>query len=343
MPVNRNALIRYQTIDKCLTNRYRQWTLEDLIEACSDALYEYEGIQKGVSRRTIQADIQVMRSEKLGYNAPIEVFDNKYYRYSDPDYSITNIPLTEHDLDTLIEITGILKQFKGFAHFADLKGIIQKLEDKVHTEKTQESAIIDIDRNEGLKGLQYLDLLYNAILAKKVLTISYQSFKASVSSSFSFHPYLLKEYNNRWFVVGKKNTNRDVLTLALDRIHDATIDSSKTYLMDSTFKSAEYYKDVVGVTVPNNRLTTIRLFFNASDAPYVITKPLHHSQRLISSSDEGAVIEIVVKTNFELERVILGYGVSVTVLSPSWFRRRIAGIIKQSLQNYEESEETALK
>ncbi|SEA36439.1 hypothetical protein SAMN05216365_10575 [Porphyromonadaceae bacterium NLAE-zl-C104] len=73
MPQNKNALIRYRTIDKCLQNRYRQWTLEDLIEACSEALYEYEGRKVNVSKRTVQLDIQTMRSEKLGYNAPITV------------------------------------------------------------------------------------------------------------------------------------------------------------------------------------------------------------------------------------------------------------------------------
>ena len=78
MPANRNALIRYKTIDNCLRNKNRRWTLEDLIDSCSDALYEYEGITKGISRRTIQMDIQMMRSEKLGYNAPIVVYDNIY-------------------------------------------------------------------------------------------------------------------------------------------------------------------------------------------------------------------------------------------------------------------------
>ena len=88
MPVNRNALIRYKTIDNCLRNPYRRWTLEDLVDACSDALYEYEGIDKGISKRTVQMDIQMMRSEKLGYNAPIIVYENKYYKYEDPEYSI---------------------------------------------------------------------------------------------------------------------------------------------------------------------------------------------------------------------------------------------------------------
>ena len=101
MPANRNALIRYKTIDNCLRNKYRRWTLEDLIDACSDALYEYEGITKGISRRTIQMDIQMMRSEKLGYNAPIVVYDNKYYRYEDVEYSITNTPISEQVLTVM--------------------------------------------------------------------------------------------------------------------------------------------------------------------------------------------------------------------------------------------------
>ena len=61
MPVSKNALIRYKTIDNCLRNHYRKWTLEDLIDACSDALSEYEGRDENVSRRTVQADIQIMR------------------------------------------------------------------------------------------------------------------------------------------------------------------------------------------------------------------------------------------------------------------------------------------
>ena len=105
MPANRNALIRYKTIDNCLRNPYRRWTLEDLVDACSDALYEYEGIDKGISKRTAQMDIQMMRSEKLGYNAPIVVYENKYYKYEDPEYSITQTPLNEQDLTTLCEMS----------------------------------------------------------------------------------------------------------------------------------------------------------------------------------------------------------------------------------------------
>ncbi len=100
MPANKNALIRYKTIDRCLRNRYRRWTLDDLVDACCDALLDMEGITKGVCARTVQMDIQIMRSDKLGYNAPIVVYDKIYYTYADPDYSITEItemPLSMDD------------------------------------------------------------------------------------------------------------------------------------------------------------------------------------------------------------------------------------------------------
>lgn len=110
MPANKNALIRYKTIDRCLRNRFRLWTIDDLTEACSAALREMEGITKGVSVRTVQGDLQIMRSDKLGYNAPIEVFDKIYYRYADPNYSINEMPLTEDDCRLLRQAVEMLDE-----------------------------------------------------------------------------------------------------------------------------------------------------------------------------------------------------------------------------------------
>jgi hypothetical protein len=186
MPVNRNALIRYRTIDNCLRNRQRRWTLEDLIEACSEALYEYEGIDKGVSRRSIQMDIQIMRSDKLGYNAPIIVLEKKYYIYEDPEYSITNIPLTDQDLGKLTEVVEILRQFKGFSHFQELSGMVQRLENKIYAAKTNQEPIIDFEKNEDLKGLEHIETLYQAIIKKCTVQLSYQSFKARSANTFLF-------------------------------------------------------------------------------------------------------------------------------------------------------------
>ncbi|MFC6998872.1 WYL domain-containing protein [Rufibacter roseus] len=335
MPVNRNALIRFRTIDNCLRNRYRKWTLEDLIEACSEALYEYEGIDKGVSRRTVQMDLQLMRSDKLGYNAPIVVVDKKYYSYEDPDYSITNIPLTDQDLGKLTEVVEILRQFKGFTHFNELNGMVQKLEDRIYTAKTKQAPIIDLEKNEHLKGLEHLDVLYQAILKKQALTLTYQSFRARDASDFTFHPYFLKEFRNRWFLVGVKKRSQPVLTLALDRII-AVEEAQVAYVENTTIDVSAYFRDVIGVTVnPTEEPQTVELYFNADNAPYVLTKPLHHSQKLLERTGNGIIVQLQVQLNFELEREIMGFGDCVKVLKPERLKRRIQDKMKNAAELYE--------
>ena len=131
MPANKNALIRYKTIDKCLRNRYRRWTIEDLVDACSDALYDMEGIAKGVSMRTVQGDIQIMRSDKLGYNAPIEVYDNMFYRYADPEYSINENPLNAEDYALVEKAVCLIGEMPEDNTVKELKTVLSKLKGKL--------------------------------------------------------------------------------------------------------------------------------------------------------------------------------------------------------------------
>lgn len=131
MPANKNALIRHKTIDKCLRNRYRRWTIEDLVDACSDALYDMEGIAKGVSMRTVQGDIQIMRSDKLGYNAPIEVYDNKFYRYADPEYSINENPLNAEDYALVEKAVCLIGEMPEDNTVKELKTVLSKLKGKL--------------------------------------------------------------------------------------------------------------------------------------------------------------------------------------------------------------------
>lgn len=335
MAQNKNALIRYRTIDKCLQNSYRNWTLENLIEACSDALYEYEGKDANVSKRTVQLDIQLMRSDKLGYNAPIEVYDKKYYRYEDPDFTITDIPLNENDMHVLSETVEMLKQFKDFSLFSELGGIIQRLEDKIYTEKTQQPSIIHLDKNDQLKGLEHLDVLYQAILKKMVLKLDYQSFKARESSVITFHPFILKEFNNRWFLVGKKNKRANVQTLALDRIIHVDYDTKLEHI-NEPFDGDDFYKNTIGVTVLDKKhVDQILLKIDEKNAPYALTKPLHHSQRVKETLKNGAVIiELFVHQNFELERLILGFGESMQVIKPLSLKRTIQEKFQNGLDLY---------
>ena len=204
MPINRNALIRYKTIDNCLRRRHVKWTLDDLITACSDALYEYTGVDKIISRRTIQLDIQMMRSGSLGAPAPIEVYENRYYRYKDPDYSFTDSPLTDDDLKLMGDTVEMLRQFGGFSAFAGMEDVLGRLEDHVSSMRHKRRPVILLEKNDDLRGLKYIEPLYKAIIAKTPVKIIYKSFKSRDMQKFIFSPYFLKEFRNRWFVYGWK-------------------------------------------------------------------------------------------------------------------------------------------
>lgn len=336
MSQNKNALIRYKTIDKCLQNQYRKWTLEDLMEACSEALFEYEGKENSVSKRTTQLDIQLMRSEKLGYNAPIVVYDKKFYKYEDDEYTITDIPLTETDINVLTETVSMLKQFKDFSLFSDVSDILQRLEDKIYAEKSHTHPVIYLDKNENLKGLHFLDMLYQAIIKKVVVVLTYKSFKSKEQQQFHFHPFVLKEFNNRWFLVGKKKASFPIVNLALDRIIAIDFDFNLPYI-EENFDAENFYKDVVGVTVNQGvSAKKSKLWIDADNAPYVTTKPFHHSQKIEEQHEDGSItVSLVLKINYEFERLILGFGCGIEVIAPESLRKRIKEKLRLALEKYD--------
>lgn len=227
MPLNRATLIRISTIDKCLQNHYRRWTINDLIYACTGALAEFEGRSNPVSRRTFQNDLALMRSDRLGYNAPIVVRDNKYYEYEDPNYSITHLPLNDEGLDALNQALDILRQLQGFPQLASSIDIISKLNEQISQQAGSVPAM-DMEHVDGYKGAQFIGVIYDAVRKHQTLVIEYQSFKARQPEALVVYPYLLKEYRNRWFLICEKSTNRapQVNIFALDRIHSVKIDLS---------------------------------------------------------------------------------------------------------------------
>jgi predicted DNA-binding transcriptional regulator YafY len=337
MSLNKLALIRYKTIDECLRNRYRKWTLDDLIGKVADVLYEYEGISSGVSKRTIQADIQIMRSDKLGYNAPIIVLDRKHYTYSDAEYSITNTPINDADVEKMKEIVGILKQFNGFNYFEEMSEMIARLENNLYKSTRQSQNCIQFEDNKQLKGREHINPLYQAILKKRPLLVEYKSFKASISQQQIYFPYLLKEYRNRWFLIAKAKKGRYLLTMALDRIVGFQELAKEEFVEYLGIDFDQYFNDLLGVTKnENDRAHKVILHVKKEHAPYVLTKPLHHSQRLVSEDADGIVIRIDVVLNFELEREILGFGESMKVLEPRILAGRIRRRLKIAAQRYEQ-------
>lgn len=338
MPINRNALLRYKTIDRMLKGG-RQATLEELIDACSDALYDYNGYGD-VGKRTIQNDIKEMRqSQALGYYAPIVVVDRKYYTYHDRSYSIMQMPISKDDLLQLSEVVGLLKQMSSFQGFDGVGDVVNRLEDHVASMRYQVEPVILLENNERLRGLEYITPLHDAIMAQKVIKVTYKTFLSEEPLTFSFSPYILKEFRNRWFVFGKRHDSRDrlVLNLALDRIeHIADAPKKEKYRKEKAFQPHSYFKNMIGVSRDFDSPVE-HIVFEAipAQAPYIITKPLHESQKEVERRDDGSVVfSIDVVVNYELERDLLGLGERITVLSPAHLVEKMQYRLTQSIENY---------
>ncbi len=335
MALNKLALIRYKTIDDCLRNRARKWTLEHLIEKVSEALYEYEGIEDGVSRRTLQLDLQTMRSDKL-YSAPIIVLEKKYYTYEDPKFSITQSKLTAADVQKMHEVVGMLKHLNGFHHFGEMRDIIAKLENNLNRTQTEGHNIIQFESNVLLRGLDWLAPLYKAVAARQALQIEYRSFRAHTSKHGVYYPYLLKEYRNRWFLIAKSKGQKHLLTLALDRIESVLGLPNEAYMDHPSVNFDHYFEDVLGVTKSETaRAVKVILAVSPATLPYVMTKPIHPTQTVLKTIEHKTIIQIEVVPNFELERELLGFGPGLTVLGPRLLVKRIRQALLEALTLYQ--------
>lgn len=336
MATNKLALIRYKTIDECLRNRYRKWTLEGLIEKVSSVLYEMEGITAGVSRRTVQMDIQVMRSDKLGYNAPIIVVDKRYYAYSDSEYSIFRAPLNPSDVEKMKEVVFVLKQFNGFRYFEEMSDMIARLENNLYKNKAEGRNYIQLENNRDLKGLEHITPLYQAILHRRALLIEYKSFKAAASQQHIYYPYLLKEYRNRWFLIACGKKGKLLLTMALDRIAGFQELPKETFVDYEGVNLDAYFDCMLGVTrSEKDKPQKVVLFVSKFHAPYVQTKPLHHSQQVLKYDENGMLLSIEVIINFELEREILGFGEHMRVVAPRSLQTIIQKRIEKAREGYQ--------
>jgi predicted DNA-binding transcriptional regulator YafY len=335
LSTNKNATLRYQVLDRCFRNPGRTYFWEDLLNECNLALVELDYESKGIQRRQLFEDIRFMESPQ-GWNIPLERFrfgKKVYYRYSDLNFSINSQPLNELELSQIKSALVLFSKFRGLPQFTWIKEIINRLEGLLHI-TPEASHFIGYDSNEYLSGIEHLGSVFNAILYKRVLKISYKGFKASTSKLFRSHPYFLKQYNNRWFVFGHNPATGELQNLALDRIQSISETSDK-FVENETYDFSTYFEDIIGVSLPYGRSPVdVQLKFEPGQAPYILTKPIHGSQRKISNNDTGLVISINVIPNFELEQLILSYGEHVEVLKPPSIRDQIRNRLSLAVSKY---------
>jgi predicted DNA-binding transcriptional regulator YafY len=303
--------------------------IEDLLEEINKSLEEFNGNGSKVERRQLFDDIKFMESE-AGFSVPLErIREGKkvYYRYSDTNFSIKNQKISNEEIETINSALMVLLRFRGIPQFEWVNEIFPKLQSVFQDEEQTE--IINFDQNEYLIGLDNLPTLYKSITNKSTLNIEYQSFKDNEPRLLTIHPYYLKQFNKRWFLFGLNDKDKLIYNLPLDRIKSIS-QSSVKYLENKMLDFKEYFEDIVGVSfTPNEKPIKIKLKISNDVAPYILTKPLHGSQKKVESKEDWTIIEIEVIPNIELRQLILSYGDGIEVITPNGFREQF----KQAIDN----------
>lgn len=335
MAVNKNALIRYKILDRCFSNPGKKYFIEDLVYECNKQLMEIDPNSKGIQKRQLFEDIKFMESSE-GWSAEIEKIafgKKKFYRYADKNFSIDNQPLNAAEIEQLHSAMEIISRFKGMPQFEWINEFTPKLE-QAFTLDAQAMPIISFDSNDYLKGVEYISELFHAVLYKKVLYITYQPFKSETPRYFIIHPYYLKQYNNRWFLFGCNEQMQRLTNLALDRITSIE-EYDLPYHENEEYDFNEYFEEIIGVTKPDNgEVEKIVLKFSDISLPYILSKPLHGSQKSIRT-ESGQLISIEVMINYELESLLLSFGDRVLVIEPQHLQEKIKMRLQIAIQQYQ--------
>ncbi|EAR16653.1 helix-turn-helix transcriptional regulator [Robiginitalea biformata] len=335
MSINKNAIVRYHKLDECFSNPGKNYGIPELLEACNEALAELKGGSSGISRRQLYDDIAFMESSQ-GWSIELEkTRDGRrvYYRYADPHFSIRNQMVNPMEAEQLRSAFLVLSRFKGMPQFEWIEEMQIRLEDALGLKGSSKS-IVGFETNPYLKGLNYFGRLFNAIINKQSLNIAYQGFRQERPSTFLFFPWYLKQYNSRWFLFGRNKEYDSIVNLALDRIQEIE-ESSHAFIENTSIDFDEYFEDIIGVTLfENQELTKIRLKVDISLAPYIKTKPLHGSQKIVDQTSNYAIFSIEVLPNKELDSLLLSFGDKIEVLSPDGYREEIYVQLRNSLEHY---------
>lgn len=334
MPTNKNAQLRYQILDRCFSDFTHKYFIEDLLDKVNDALMDLYGTE--VSIRQIREDMKYMK-DRVAYNAPIEAYPYEgrkcYYRYADQNFSIFKNELSAKEVASLRSTIDILSRFRGVPTNAWLEDVISNLEFRFGFRPNPEN-VVSFDQNDLLKGTELLGGLIDAALNHQPLYLVYRTFAGNERMKI-IHPYHVRQFNGRWFLIGlQEGSHGNYMTnKALDRIVRFS-PANVTFIPNKDINFNEYFKDIIGVTLPTDHLEPeeVLLKFDEARFPYVVNKPIHVSQVIVN--EEEHIIKLTVRPNKELEARIFSYGNQVEVLKPAWLRRQITEKLQDVLKRY---------
>jgi predicted DNA-binding transcriptional regulator YafY len=333
MPQSKLAFLRYLLIDRMIADKKKKYpTKQELLEACSEEF----GVN---SISTIEKDLFAMRME---FDAPIEYHaTHRGYYYSVPDYRLMAVNLSEEQLLALQFVEAYLEEFKYLPIFNKFSDAVDKVLDGLQITRTFKEKgetlhrYIQIDRSQYIKGSDNLSQIISYITEKEVISIEYQKFGANQSKKYTIHPYLVKEYKDLWYLMGWVVEYQEVRTFAVDRIIQTSILEDIDFISSDKIKfdAESYYKYCIGVTISGTPQKII-LSFTAQMGNYLKITPLHPTQEVLIDNEKELQISLYLIDNQEFRNIILSYGASVKVITPSPLKEFIKEEFKKGLERY---------
>lgn len=331
MAQTKNALIRQKVIDRCLRSP-KQYSVKDMMEKCNIALDEF-GYKPVTSKVTILEDLKGLEANfPEAHIVQRKVGRYIYYEYEDKSFSIYNIPLNDDEMAQLTQTISILSKFEGMPTFDWVDDLIEHFKSTLNIPTTKET-IVAFDENFDLKGRGWFAKLFSAIASQQALEIKYQPFGQD-EKNFLFHPYLLKQYNNRWFLLGCVDGFTTITIFALDRINDVA-SANIPYKPNTDIDFQGFFEERVGVSSGKGEAEIIQIKVSKDLYNYIETKPIHGTQKKVRDEEDGVIIQIEIVINRELVQLLQFYGSGVTVLNHKELQEIIIGDAKKTLQNYQ--------
>ncbi|MBR7024160.1 MAG: WYL domain-containing protein [Bacteroidales bacterium] len=336
MPVDRQVLIRYRVLNRCFRNAHREYDIAALLDSVNRELEKYDC--QPISERTLRVDIQRLQEPPyhIELDESLKSGKRRLYRYSDVSFSLPMVTLDDEEKEMLKKTIGMLSQYDDIPQYQWMLTLLSQIENGNGWEGGKR--FVEFQNNADLVGIGHFQALLGAIINNQPLTISYKPF-GKPERSMNIHPYYLKQYNDRWFLVAQTEGFDDLSVLAIDRI-----DSIKTLhipFIESNVDMEDYFGDSVGVTVfPDRPIEEVRLRVDAKRYPYMATKPIHWSQTELKdeATEEYKVVRLNVRINNELESAILSFGDDVEVLAPESLRLKIGENIERLAKKYKYEE-----
>lgn len=311
-----NQLDRLRVIDLCLRDKTRTNSWQSLAQACADYSKEKTGKYHEVCRRTIMRDIALMRSGRLGYEAPIAYNKELGYHYTDADFSIHKIKLSKKNINMLTEAFHLLRQLTNNEKLFSIHKSLFLFEQILHLEiDPHAKPTIYFERSLNEPGQKWLDTVFKYTLAKQTMYIKYKPFESDITSHI-LSPAFIKEYNNRWYLYGFDHDKNHIVNLSLDRFLEVR-DSLQPYYIPEDFDHDSWFMNLYGVTRTANQ-EPILIRFNTTKllASYLDTKPIHPKQKKVFENDDMATYELYLYDNYEIRSKLRSFGSDLKIISP---------------------------